>query len=149
MLTRSTGGVICRADSSDGGATWTRLAPSSLPNNNSGIDLVRLESGVLVLLFNPVAGLRGARSPLRLAVSFDNGLSWPWFLDLEAGQGEYSYPAVVARGDQVFASYTWRRERIAFFAASLEQILRAAKPSPESQGIRGARRHGSPTPASG
>lgn len=38
--------------SSDGGATWTRPAPTALPNNNSSIQMIRLASGRLALVYN-------------------------------------------------------------------------------------------------
>ena len=45
------------------------------PNPNSGIDLVRLpHTGTLVLVHNP--GFVG-RSPLRISLSHDNGVTWP------------------------------------------------------------------------
>jgi predicted neuraminidase len=116
MLMRSTAGWICRSDSHDGGRSWTPAVPTGLPNNNSGIDLARLRDGTLVLAYNPVAGNWAARTPLSLAISRDDGATWRRWRDLEAGPGEYSYPAIVADGDAVTVSYTWRRERIAFWA---------------------------------
>jgi predicted neuraminidase len=116
MLMRSTAGWICRSDSHDGGRSWTPAVPTGLPNNNSGIDLARLRDGTLVLAYNPVAGNWAARTPLSLAISRDDGATWRRWRDLEAGPGEYSYPAIVADGDAVAVSYTWRRERIAFWA---------------------------------
>jgi predicted neuraminidase len=113
MLARSTCGRICRSDSDDGGRTWAPLAPTALPNNNSGIDLAALPDGRLVLALNPVTENWGARTPLSLLISADNGGSWQPWRDLETGAGEYSYPAVIAVPGGVAVSYTWRRERIA------------------------------------
>lgn len=112
MLLRSTEGRIYRSDSSDGGRSWRQAYPIELPNNNSGIDLVRLSGGELILAYNPVAANWGPRSPLIVSVSRDNGRSWQPLLTLEDGEGEYSYPAVVADGMNVFVTYTWKRERI-------------------------------------
>jgi predicted neuraminidase len=122
MLMRSTCGRICRSDSVDGGRTWSVVVPTELPNNNSGIDLARLQDGTLVLAYNPVAGNWAARTPLSLAVSRDNGASWQHWRDLEREPGEYSYPAVIATVDGVAVSYTWRRERIAFWSARLAEV---------------------------
>jgi len=63
MFLRSTDGFIYRSDSQDGGKTWCPAYRTSLPNNNSGIDLVRLDSGVLVLAYNPVGENWGPRTP--------------------------------------------------------------------------------------
>ena len=51
---RSWEGTIYQTRSSDQGASWTKPEPTTLPNNNSGLDLVRLRSGMLLLACNPV-----------------------------------------------------------------------------------------------
>jgi predicted neuraminidase len=113
MLTRSTRaiGQICRADSSDGGLTWTAArALDDLPNPNSGIDAVTLADGRHVLLHNPT---HVGRTPLVLSISDDDGKSWKSARVLESEAGEYSYPAVIQAADGVVhVSYTWRRQRI-------------------------------------
>ncbi|MFC4600507.1 sialidase family protein [Cohnella hongkongensis] len=117
MLLRSTEGSIFRSDSSDGGNTWSMAYATALPNNNSGIDLVRLENGTLALVYNPVRGFatNSPRTPLVVSFSEDNGISWGGEFVLEDEQGEYSYPAIVARGNVLYITYTWKRERIAFW----------------------------------
>ncbi len=50
---RSWEGYIYKTRSSDNGKTWDAAEPTSLLNNNSGIDMVRLKSGILILAFNP------------------------------------------------------------------------------------------------
>jgi len=119
MLMRATCGQVCRSDSADGGRTWSVVRPTVLPNNNSGLDLARLEDGTLALALNPV---RSGRTPLSIALSFDNGLTWPRRLDVETGPGEYSYPSVIPTARGMAVTYTWRRERIAFWHGSVEQI---------------------------
>lgn len=118
MLLRSTAGRIYRSDSTDGGHTWCAAYPTSLPNNNSGIDLAKLENGTLVLAYNPVVENWGPRTPLVLSVSEDNGDTWGHEFVLEDGEGEYSYPAIVSRGNDLCLTYTWKRERIAFWRMS-------------------------------
>lgn len=116
MLLRSTGGMICRSDSKDLGKTWSPVYPINLPNPNSGIDLVKLSDGTLVLLYNPDEKNWGSRGQLNLAVSYDNGATWPRIIPIEEGVAgeEYSYPAIIAFGDTVAFSYTWKRDRIRF-----------------------------------
>lgn len=41
--------AIFRSDSIDYGATWSVARATSLPNNNSGIDLVSMQDGTLIL----------------------------------------------------------------------------------------------------
>ncbi len=116
MLLRSTAGWVYRSDSTDGGRNWCAAYPTELPNNNSGIDVVQTEPGCLVLVYNPIGSNWGERTPLSMAVSMDNGQIWQNAFVLEDDPGEYSYPAIVSpAGDRVLITYTWRRERIAFW----------------------------------
>ena len=114
-MLRSTEGRIYRSDSSDYGKTWSYAYPTSLPNNNSGIDVVKLNDNSLVLVYNPVDVNWGPRTPLQLAQSFDNGINWSNKFILESNEGEYSYPAIITNGKSLLVSYTWRREKIAFW----------------------------------
>lgn len=52
---RSWEGYIYETHSTDFGLTWSKPVSTTLPNNNSGIDMVRLASGRLVLSYNPTA----------------------------------------------------------------------------------------------
>jgi len=54
MLLRSTEGHIYKSDSKDNGSTWCAAYPLDIPNNNSGLDLVRSPKGILYLVCNPV-----------------------------------------------------------------------------------------------
>ena len=119
MLMRSSCGRICRSDSEDGGRTWSPVRKTQLPGNNSGIDLARLRDGTLALAFNPVSGDWAPRTPLSLALSTDDGRTWPRRVDVETGAGEYSYPAIVPTGEGIALTYTWRRERIGFWAGAV------------------------------
>ncbi len=124
LLARSTCGSILRSDSEDGGRTWTALKRTSLPNNNSGLDLTRLPDGSLALVMNPVEGetMRSPRSPLSILISKDNGLSWSGRLDLETEAGEFSYPAVIPTALGLAVCYTWNRKNISFWHGSAECI---------------------------
>ena len=128
MLLRSTEGAIYRSDSEDGGKTWSTAYKTGLPNPNSGIDLTRLDDGTLVLAFNPDTANWGSRSPLSLAVSLDNGKTWPKILDIDAGdkEDEFSYPGIIHYGDTIAVSYTWNRKKIAFWIGTKEALLKAA-----------------------
>lgn len=121
MLLRSTEGRVYRSDSQDNGTTWCSPYPTQLPNNNSGIDLDRLENGWLVLACNPVADNWGARSPMSLLLSKDNGNTWEKIVDLDSGTGEFAYPAVLADGMELRVTYTWKRQNIAYWHIRLEK----------------------------
>lgn len=122
MLMRSSEGAVYRSDSADGGRTWSAARRTELPNNNSGLDLVRMDSGLLALAYNPVAVNWGPRTPIALSVSADNGASWsrPYVLEHEPCdrneyRAEFSYPAIVAKDRDVYLTYTRKRETIAFW----------------------------------
>ncbi len=112
MFLRTTAGVIDRSHSADGsGLRWTKPQPTSLPNPNSAVDLIRLQSGALLLVYNPV---KRARSPLRVALSVDDGANWDRWRDLETEEGEFSYPTALQTQDGlIHVLYTWRRQTIA------------------------------------
>jgi predicted neuraminidase len=130
-------GRICRSDSTDGGRTWSVAYKTELPNNNSGIDVTRIvpspgdpgyaghdeEYVPLVLAFNPVTAEDwGKRTPLILAVSYDNGQTWPDQMTVQDLPGEYSYPAIIPTADGVAMTYTFDRRHIQFARYSLEHL---------------------------
>jgi predicted neuraminidase len=121
-LLRSSAGVICRSDSKDYGKTWSPVYKIGLPNPNSGIDLTQISSGALVLAYNPDSENWGARTPIALAVSNDNGQTWPSSIDIETGAkgDEFSYPSIISWGDSVALTYTWKRGRISFWLGKLK-----------------------------
>ena len=115
MLARTTAGWIYRADSHDQGQTWSPAYATQLPNNNSGIDLVKLPDSRLILAYNPVGENWGPRTPLQLTVSSDNGVTWQDFFVLEDNPGEYSYPAIIKTESGFAVSYTYQRRCIQFW----------------------------------
>ncbi|NIJ53434.1 sialidase family protein [Dyadobacter arcticus] len=125
MLVRTTGGVIGRSDSKDFGKTWSTIKKTSLPNPNSGIDLTKLSDGTLVLAYNPDDEDWGSRSPLSLILSYDNGQNWMDKTDIATGKkdDEYSYPAIVSWDDSVAVTYTYNRQKIAFWTGSKKDII--------------------------
>jgi predicted neuraminidase len=111
-LLRTACGCVLRTDSRDGGRLWDPCYRTDLPNNNSGIDALRLDDGRVLLVCNPVGRNWGKRTPLTLSVSKDDGKSWKNLVHLETAPGEYSYPAIVRTKGGIAISYTWKRERI-------------------------------------
>lgn len=122
MLLRSSSGFICRSDSEDYGKTWSPVYKTALPNPNSGIDLTKLEDGTLALVYNRDGKNWGARRPLSIAISKDNGKTWPTSVDIETGNegDEFSYPSIISFGDTLAISYTWKRQRIAFWIGKVD-----------------------------
>jgi predicted neuraminidase len=124
-LVRTGAGIAWRTASEDGGATWSDLEATDLPNNNSGLDALRLEDGRVLLVYNPVGKNWGPRTPLDLAVSSDNGKIWKTIAHLEDDpdlDSEYSYPAIVRTQGGIAVCYTWNRERIRCWQISLDSL---------------------------
>jgi len=123
MLVRSTDGKIYRSDSKDFGKSWSFFYATDMPNNNSGIDLVKLPDGSLALVYNPVSGNWASRAKLNLDISYDNGLTWPKKIVLEndTERAEYSYPAIINYGNRVALTYTWKRQRVVFWEFEIKK----------------------------
>lgn len=126
-LCRSQNRAILETWSTDGGRTWSPLAATTLPNNNSGLDAVTLRDGRQLLVYNhvlpPPGKSKGDRSPLNVAISPD-GKNWYAAAVLENDTlGEYSYPSVIQSSDgMVHIVYTWRRQRIKYVSLDPSQL---------------------------
>jgi predicted neuraminidase len=105
-------GFICRAESKDGGETWSEAKAMELPNPNSGIDLVQTDQGDVFLVYNHS---KKDRTPLNLARSDNDGKNWQTVATLEEEAGEFSYPAIIQDQDgQLHITYTWNRRHIKY-----------------------------------
>ena len=123
MLLRSSEGYVYRSDSEDYGRTWSDAYKTELPNNNSGLDLVKAPfDNCLYLVCNPVQANWGMRSPLSLFKSADNGATWRKLYDLESEPGEFSYPAIIANDEGLTITYTWNRKNIACVCLTKEEL---------------------------
>ncbi len=109
LRTGGEGGVIWRTESHDRGDTWAQPAQTAIPNPNSGIDLLRLQSGRLLLAFN---NSDRQRTPLCVALGGEDE-NWQWIRVLEDGEGEFSYPTLLQTDDgDIHMVYTYRRAHI-------------------------------------
>jgi predicted neuraminidase len=115
ILCRTKQGIIAQSWSSDNGRTWDEMAPTWLPNPNSGIDAVTLEDGRQLLVYNHTlrsGDFPAVRNMLNVAVSY-NGTDWMVILTLERQKDEFSYPAVIQASDGlVHITYTYMRRTI-------------------------------------
>lgn len=110
MLSRSPKGSIYESFSYNRGFSWTASQPTALPNPNSGVELLSLASGALLLVYNPAAS---GREQLALATASTTHLRWSAPLLVEDGAGEYSYPFAIQTGDgTVHLLYTEQRTHI-------------------------------------
>ncbi|HAA73528.1 TPA: hypothetical protein DCE37_00185 [Candidatus Latescibacteria bacterium] len=85
-------GRILQSVSEDRGWTWSPATLSDLASPFAGLDAVRLEDGRFVIVYNSNPE---ARNPLSIAVSEDEGESWPVRRDLVTGEGQFHYPAMI------------------------------------------------------
>lgn len=117
--------LIYRTESFDYGRTWTEAAPTDMPNNNARIALLKLDDGALLMANNPTTD---GRSPLRLSLSYDNGKTWPYSVDVEDEPGqEFSYPYLIqTRDGMIQLGYTHRRKSMRHVAFNEAFVKRGA-----------------------
>jgi predicted neuraminidase len=89
-------GYIVRSESHDGGWTWSEGKDSAFPNPNAAIDLLKLRSGSLLLVYNHSMN---RRTPLSLALSTDQERSWHVRRNLKGGDNDYGYPIALQSAD--------------------------------------------------
>ena len=100
----NTDGWMVRAESRDGGFTWTRGVNSEFPNPNAAVDFTRLRNGHLMLVYNDSMS---HRTPLTVALSTDNGRTFPFRRNLADGPGSFSYPtAIQTRNGKIHVTFT-------------------------------------------
>lgn len=119
ILARSRNRAILQSWSSDNGETWSPLEKTSLPNNNSGTDAVTLKDGRQLLVYNhvlpPGNEVKGARTPLNVAVSKDGEIWYASLILEDSPISQYSYPSVIQGKDgMIHIVYTWRRQKIKY-----------------------------------
>jgi predicted neuraminidase len=101
---------ILRSESKDVGQNWSGLTATSLPNPNSGFDMVRLTDGTILGVVNHAFQ---DRSNLTLVISQDGGLTWKTLKVLENTPGkEYSYPFLTRSPQYYHLTYSYERKRI-------------------------------------
>ncbi|MBL7043808.1 MAG: exo-alpha-sialidase, partial [Pirellulaceae bacterium] len=116
VLCRTRESVIATSFSEDDGETWSKMEATNLPNPNSGIEVITLNDGRHLLIYNHLGSGKtgwGRRGLLNLAISED-GQQWRKVAVLEQEEkAEFSYPAIIQTKDGlVHMTYTWKRQRI-------------------------------------
>ena len=88
-----------------------------MPNNNSGIDCVKLTNGEVFVVYNPISESWGSRNIIAYSVTDDNAqtFSEPVIIEEDKVDGaEFSYPAVISDGKYVYITYTHYRRSVMF-----------------------------------
>ena len=118
-----TDGWLVRAESRDGGWTWTPGRDSTFPNPNAAVDFLKLKSGNLLLVYND--SMTG-RTPLVAALSTDADKSYPHRRAIAEGAGDFAYPIAVQAADgQIHVVYTSDGRRVINHAVFAEEWLLA------------------------
>jgi predicted neuraminidase len=131
---------IFSSTSSDG-CVWSPAIATVLPNNNASVQAFRLHDGHVVMAFNNSSkgsANGGLRKPLSVALSLDEGKTWPYVRDVEEGRSgyglaeqspkepgreEYSYPSIMqTRDGEILVAFTFRRQTIKVVAISEDWI---------------------------
>lgn len=124
---------VYRSTAAADGASWSAPEAVALPNNNSSIQALRLASGRLALIYNRFcfepdpsapqpwgeANWPRTRWPLSIALSEDDGDSWPWIRDIDTGlgfcgtanwsrNGQLAYPSILeGQPGELHIAYSW------------------------------------------
>lgn len=131
MLVRTTYG-LGESNSTDGGVTWTPVAPCSIQHTTSRFFIRRLQSDNLLLVKHGSLDRRIDRSHLTAFISPDDGKIWSKGLELDARQ-QVSYPdAVQDTEGAIVLIYDYQRtgaKEILLARFNEDDVLRGA-PSP-------------------
>jgi predicted neuraminidase len=123
------GGVVMADTTSDGGTTWQVGAPLPIANDNTSLNLLRLQSGRLLLAANAIRGRD--RSVLQLFLSDDKGASWKASRVIEDDpdiNAEYSYPALLQTADgRIHLTYSFQARVIAHVTTTEAVLLEALR----------------------
>jgi predicted neuraminidase len=112
-------GYIVRSESHDGGMTWSEGKDSAFPNPNAAIELLKLRSGRLLLIYNDSMN---RRTPLTAALSEDHDRSWPLKRNIREGDGDFGYPSAFQASDgRIHLVYTSDRRTVVNHAVFDEQ----------------------------
>jgi predicted neuraminidase len=112
--------------SADFGRTWTESVEGPVPNDGTGIEMVALQSGRVMLAFNNTFS---GRYPLSLALSDDEGKSWQHVQDLdgpcETGDCSHGYTSIAQdpADGSVWVTFTNERKTIGWVHTNEEWML--------------------------
>lgn len=84
-----------RAESLDGGLTWSQPKPCGILNNESKLDVISWDKETILMAYNDTPETDWhERSPLTLAYSKDEGLTWQNLITLAPAPGNKCQPAM-------------------------------------------------------
>ncbi len=121
------GGMLYKAESTDGGETWPEFASlTPIPNPGSKATLYSLGGDAVAILHNPNSK---HRSPMALWISFDGMKTWPYQRILQAvscdgPQGRMNYPDGFVSEDRQWLHFAFddNRHRAVHYSAKLPPL---------------------------
>jgi predicted neuraminidase len=114
-------GFIVRSESLDGGFTWSEGKDTSFPNPNAAIDLLKMPSGNILLVYN---NSDTRRTPLSLALSTDGEKSWKFKKDIATEDLDYGYPyAILGKDGKVHMVFTSHSRSVINYVTFDESFL--------------------------
>ena len=118
-------GYTLRAESRDGGRTWSDAEQTNFQNPNSAVDFIKLSSGNLLLVYNDNMN---ERTPLTIALSLDGDKTYPYRRNIAEGENTFAYPYAIQTRDGKIHIVCTTDERTAILHAVFEEsaILQSA-----------------------
>ncbi|MCC6368399.1 MAG: exo-alpha-sialidase [Bryobacterales bacterium] len=117
----TTDGWLVRAESFDGGKTWTEGKDSKFPNPNAAADFLKLRNGHLLLVFNDSMT---QRTPLAVAISTDQDKTYPYRRNIAEGANDFAYPIALQTSDgRIHIVYTSDRRGVIRHAVFDEEAI--------------------------
>lgn len=140
--------------SKDNGDSWTEPVRTELPNNNSSISALRLQSRALSVIYNEVSFnddmgktvWPDQRCPVTIAISDDGGITWPVKRIVENGEGfvgrwndinnrRYEYPVMIQGKDgKIHAAYSYGTRKCIKYVCIDEAWIRGPRVLPGAEG---------------
>lgn len=108
MYMRTSLGYIYKSISTDRGHTWSAAEATIFLNPGSPPCLLKLASGNILLAYNDNTLGNGVnnRWPIRVALSRDNGITWPYSMVITAGiNKEQSYMSLMEANGKIYCVY--------------------------------------------
>jgi predicted neuraminidase len=122
----TTNGWLVRAESHDGGWSWSEGVNSQFQNPNAAVDFIKLRGVNLLLVFNDSMN---DRTPLTVALSPDGGQTWPWRRNVAEGPYDYAYPmAVQTRDGKIHLIFTSHERAVVNHAVIDEEWIKQGGP---------------------
>jgi predicted neuraminidase len=102
---------VLLASSSDSGDSWSVARDTDIPNPGSSLEVIALQDGRWVMIFNDT---EEGRHSLSMAMSDDEGQTWKWKRHIEKaekGKAAYAYPSLIQTADgKLHATYSFNEE---------------------------------------